>query len=86
MRLDFVKENDEISVKMINNHGEECPFSYSKMIDLLYNERKIEESKEEGDFSDDELSSINELVNGIKETLHTLDSNEEQSEGVEQTE
>lgn len=64
MKWIFLKKNEECYIK-INENGEKKDFSYIEMIKRLYEKEKLEEPEYEGDFSEGEIESVNQLIKDI---------------------
>lgn len=70
MKWKFRKEENDISVSVLY-FGEETEhkFSYVDMVKKLYTKEKIESVEYEGDFSETEKKSIEELRNKINSCI-----------------
>lgn len=73
MKLVF-RKNDKEEITVIQSYdGSERNFIYSDMINVLLKDGKLEAPVVEGDFTAEEISSINNMVIEInKETQKTL--------------
>lgn len=80
MKMVFSKEGDECKVSLRGTDGGESEFSYIKLIDILYVERKLEESEFGNDFTDEEKDSIGKLVLDINNRISNIIEFEENSE------
>lgn len=68
MKLVFNKdENDSITVQFQDDSGTQT-FSYSEMVKKIYNDRVIEDPVINGNFTDIERNSINELIRLLRES------------------
>ena len=68
MKLKFKKDNDNIKVSISDNETI-FDFDYIRMINILYNEHVIEPADFEGDFSEEEINSINMFVKEISDKI-----------------
>lgn len=66
------KDKDNCSIKIKKSNGEEDDFSYIEMIKALYEKEKIEPANYEGEFSDKEKESINELISDINDHVQNF--------------
>lgn len=88
MKWKLKKENDECSIKVKMNDDEEIPFSYIEMIKMLYENKELEATEYEGDFSETEKESVDLLVNDINvyvQAFFERDSDNKDSSGVVST-
>lgn len=69
MKLKFDKSNEIISVFFLDDQDTQSEFSYLKMIDMLYKKREIDSPIIEGNFSEEERKSIEELVTELKNVI-----------------
>ena len=68
MKLIFNKdENDSITVQFQDNSGTQA-FSYSEMVERIYYDRVIDTPVINGNFTDIERNSINELIRLLRES------------------
>lgn len=67
MKWIFRKDNEECIVKVKSDEGQEYDFSYIEMIKELYENKKLEDVEFEGEFSENEKKSVDELVSAINE-------------------
>lgn len=72
MKMVFSKEGDECKVSLRGTDGSESEFSYIKLIDMLYDERKLEEAEFGNDFTDEEKDSIGKLVFDINNRINDI--------------
>lgn len=85
MKWKLKKENNECSIKVKMNDDEEIPFSYIEMIKVLYENKELEATEYEGDFSETEKESVDLLVNDINvhvQAFFERDSDNKDSSGV----
>ncbi len=73
MRLNFNKKDDTVEVIIVNTDGKEFGFSYTKMIELMYEEKSIEDSEIEGDFTVEESSSIVALTEALRNVVTVVE-------------
>ena len=59
------KENNEYSIKIKKGEEEEKDFSYIEMIKELYENKELEPIEYEGQFSQSEKESVDELISDI---------------------
>lgn len=79
MKWILKKQDENCSIKVYENE-EKIDFSYIEMIKQLYLKQKIEEPEYEGEFSDDEKESIQELIKEINIHVDNFFANEDVSE------
>ena len=79
MKWILKKQDEDCSIKVYDNE-EKIDFSYIEMIKQLYLKQKIEEPEYEGEFSDDEKESIQELIKEINIHVDNFFANEDVSE------
>lgn len=72
------KENDECLIKVKKQEGgEEKDFSYIDMIKDLYENKRIEPAEYDGDFSEKEKESLDELIKDINIHIQTFFESDE---------
>lgn len=82
MKLVFRKnEQEEITVALQLPDGTERNFAYTDMIKVLLEDGELEEPVVEGDFTEEEMRSIKNMVNDInKVTEETLKASPDMGE------
>ncbi len=76
MKLVFRKNDQEEITVLQSFDSDERDFVYTDMIKVLIGDGKLEEPVVEGDFTEEEMRSINNMVNEInKVTKETLKAN-----------
>lgn len=76
MKLVFRKNDQEEITVLQSFDGDECKFIYTDMIKVLLKDGELEAPVIEGDFTKEEIRSINNMVNEInKVTKETLTAN-----------
>jgi hypothetical protein len=78
MNILFKKNTEGSEVFIVKNSIPES-FDYIKMIKLLINGENLEASRFEGDYSEEEILKVNEMVEKIKETISTEKGSNEES-------
>ena len=76
----ILKKQDEDCIIKVSENEEEKDFSYIEMIKGLYLKQKLDEPDYEGDFSDDEKESVQELIKEINIHVDKFFENEGKSE------
>lgn len=77
MKLKFKKTGNDCNVMMVLDNNSEIDFSYVELVRLLSKEEKIDsEVIYDGDFSDKEKESIDELIIEINRTVDDFFSND----------
>jgi len=75
MKLVFRKNDQEEITVLQSFDSDERDFVYTEMIKVLIENGKLEDPVVEGDFTDEEMRSINNMVNEInKVTKETLEA------------
>lgn len=72
MKLKFRRKDNNSGVSILVEDSEELEFNYIEMVKQIYLNRKIEPAVIEGDFSDGEKKSINDLISEISEGVESL--------------
>ena len=77
MQLVFRKKDGEEIATFIEKNGKITEFSYNEMIINIYKDRKVEEAKLDGGFTEVERESIAELIDELKEALRIFECESE---------
>lgn len=78
MKLKFIKENDDVKVRILDKE-EDIDFDYIKMINILYNEKTIAPAIFEGEFSKEETEKINSFIEEMLEKIVSSSQSEEKA-------
>ena len=84
MKLIFKKDEDSQISVVQDIDGNEQKFDYVDMIKALIDSKKMEGPEIEGDFTEDEVTSIKRMVKFINEEVGTEDEEDEDEEGEEE--
>lgn len=79
MKWILKKQDEDCSIKVYDNE-EKIDFSYIELIKQLYLKQKIDEPEYEGEFSDAEKQSVQELIKEINNHVDNYFENEDVSE------
>lgn len=83
MKLKFYKEEENDCVKIVTQDGKELEFDYIEMIRHIFNDKKIEETDIDAQYSEDEANSIKVLISDISESIKTLfNANEDKDDSL----
>lgn len=82
MKLKFTRKDNNSGVSILIEGSEELEFNYIEMVKQIYIDGKIEPAIIEGDFSDGEKKSINDLISELSEGVESLftENEKEQTE------
>lgn len=72
MKLKFSRKDNNSRVIILVEDSEELEFNHIEMVKQIYLNRKIEPAVIEGDFSDGEKESIDDLISEISEGIESL--------------
>ncbi|MGN0721181.1 MAG: hypothetical protein ACI4LZ_04395 [Anaerovoracaceae bacterium] len=80
MQLIFEKKDTDIIEVYLVDEGQKTQFDYGNMILDIYEDGIIEDAKLEGDFTEIEKQSINELVQDMRRAVDEANSQAESDE------
>ncbi len=69
MNIKMTRNENNTTTYLINKDGATTPFDYISMIKLLYSERIIGETQFDGEFSENEIACIRQMVDKIAKTV-----------------
>lgn len=76
MKLKFVKSADNKICVYLYDNNEYITFSYPLMIKAMFNDKIVEKAETEGNFTDVEINSINDIIEMLKSSIITSESSD----------